>query len=182
MTLLSSERRYDGRVLNLDLDTVQFPDGSSGTLEMIRHPGASAVVPWLDDPSGPDPRVLLIRQFRHAADGVIWEIPAGRLDPGESPEQCATRELAEETGMRATRLERLTTIYTTPGFTDERIHLFSATGLAEGPHHREADEFLELRPTRWSVLMALIERGEIIDGKTLVALLYLGAFRALGRG
>jgi ADP-ribose pyrophosphatase len=149
---------------------------------MLRHPGASAVVPFLDDPAGSDPRVLLIRQFRHATDGVIWEIPAGRLDPGESPEQCARRELAEETGMRAERLERLTTIYTTPGFTDERIHLFVANGLKEGAHHREADEFLELRPTPWSVTMDLIERGEIVDGKTLVALLYLRAFRVGLRG
>lgn len=181
MTLLSSERRYDGRVLNLDLDRVRFPDGSTGTLEMIRHPGASAVLPLLDDPASDDPRVLLIRQFRHAADAVIWEIPAGRLDPGETPERCAARELAEETGMRAARLSRLTTIYTTPGFTDERIHLFVASGLEEGEHHREADEFLELRPTRWSEAMALIQQGDIVDGKTLVALLYYGAFRTGGR-
>jgi ADP-ribose pyrophosphatase len=182
MTLLSSERQYHGRIVNLDMDRVQFPDGSIGSLEMLRHPGASAVVPFLDDPAGPDPRVLLIRQFRHAADGVIWEIPAGRLDPGEPPEDCARRELAEETGMRAKRLERLTTIYTTPGFTDEKIHLFLASGLEEGAHHREADEFLELRPTPWSVTMDLIERGDIMDGKTLVALLYLRAFRAGLRG
>ncbi|MBL8980288.1 MAG: NUDIX hydrolase [Gemmatimonadetes bacterium] len=177
MTLTGSERRYEGRVIHLDVDTVRFPDGSTGQLEMIRHPGASAVVPMLDDPAGPDPRVLLIRQFRHAADGVIWEVPAGRLDPGETPEACARRELAEETGMRAGRLERLTTIYTTPGFTDERIHLFLAGGLEEGDHRREADEFMELRPTPWSEAMRLIERGEIVDGKTLVSLLYVQAFR-----
>ncbi len=177
MTLTGSERRYVGRVIHLDVDTVRFPDGSTGQLEMIRHPGASAVVPMLDDPAGPDPRVLLIRQFRHAADGVIWEVPAGRLDPGETPEACARRELAEETGMRAGRLERLTTIYTTPGFTDERIHLFLAGGLEEGDHRREADEFMELRPTPWSEAMRLIERGEIVDGKTLVSLLYVQAFR-----
>jgi len=182
MTRLSAERRYSGRVVSLDIDTVQFPDGSVSTLEMFRHPGAAAVVPFLDDPAGPDPRVLLIRQFRHAADGVIWEIPAGRLDPGEQPEECARRELAEETGMRAGRLERLTTFYTTPGFTDERIHLFVASGLHAGAHDREADEFLELCPTPWSVTMGLIERGEIMDGKTLVALLYLRAFRASLRG
>lgn len=177
MTLTGSERRYEGRIIHLDVDTVRFPDGSTGQLEMIRHPGASAVVPMLDDPAGPDPRVLLIRQFRHAADGVIWEVPAGRLDPGETPEACARRELAEETGMRAGRLERLTTIYTTPGFTDERIHLFLAGGLEEGDHRREADEFMELRPTPWSEAMRLIERGEIMDGKTLVSLLYVQAFR-----
>lgn len=182
MTLLSAVRHYTGRVVHLDMDTVRFPDGSVGTLEMLRHPGASAVVPFLDDPAGPDPRVLLIRQFRHAADGVIWEIPAGRLDPGETPEECARRELAEETGMRAERLERLTTFYTTPGFTDERIHLFLASGLRAGAPDREADEFLELCPTPWSVTLDLIERGEIMDGKTLVALLYLRAFRASLRG
>jgi ADP-ribose pyrophosphatase len=82
MTLLSTNRIYTGKVLNLDLDTVRFPDGSEGALEMIRHPGASAVVPFLDDPADPDPRVVLIRQFRHAADGYLWEIPRGRLEPG----------------------------------------------------------------------------------------------------
>src|SRR5690348_14290636 len=155
MTLLSSERKYHGRIISLDLDTVRFPDSSTGQLEMIRHPGASAVVPFLDDPRGPDPRVLLIRQFRHAADGYIWEIPAGRLDPGETPEQCAARELKEETGMVAGQLEWLTTIYTSPGFTDERIHLYLASVLEAGEHHREVDEFLELVPTPWSRVLDL---------------------------
>ncbi len=177
MTLISSERRYTGRIINLDLDTVRFPDGSSGTLEMIRHPGASAVVPFLDDPASADPQILLLRQFRHAADGYIWEIPAGRLDPGEIPEECARRELEEETGMRAGRIEHLLTIFTTPGFTDERIHLFLASVLTAGPHRREVDEFMELVPTRWSAAMELIRTGEITDGKTLTALLYAGAFR-----
>lgn len=181
MTLISTERRYQGRVISLDVDTVGFPDGSTGQLEMVRHPGASAVVPFLDDPGESDPRILLLRQFRHAADGVIWEIPAGRLDPGETPEACARRELAEETGMRASRLNRLTAFYTTPGFTDERIHLFMADGLEEGEHRREADEFMELRPTRWSAALDLIDRGELVDGKTLIALLFVQAFRGLGR-
>jgi ADP-ribose pyrophosphatase len=177
MTLLSSTREYSGRVVNLDLDTVRFPDGSAGTLEMFRHPGASAVVPFIDDPTDEDPRVLLIRQFRHAADGYIWEVPAGRLDPGEAPEACARRELEEETGMRARSLERLTTIYTTPGFTDERIHLFLAHGLDEGAHAREADEFMELHTLRWSRVGELIRGGEIQDGKTLAALMFVQCFR-----
>src|SRR5439155_14096585 len=155
MALISSERLYTGRIVNLDLDTVRFPDDSVGKLEMVRHPGASAVVPLLDDPGEPDPRVLLIRQFRHAADDFIWEVPAGRLDPGESPEACARRELEEETGMRARAIERLTTIYTTPGFTDERIHLFLARGLEQGEARREADEFMELHTLTWSAVMAL---------------------------
>ena len=178
MTLLSSTREYSGRVVNLDLDTVRFPDGSAGTLEMFRHPGASAVVPFIDDPADEDPRVLLIRQFRHAADGYIWEVPAGRLDPGEAPEACARRELEEETGMVAQRLERLTTIYTTPGFTDERIHVFMAVGLSRGEVAREADEFIEVDAMPLSRALSMVERGEIQDGKTSLALLYVAGFRA----
>lgn len=177
MTLIATERRYQGRIIHLDVDTVGFPDGSTGQLEMIRHPGASAVVPFLDDPAAPDPRVLLIRQFRHAAESFIWEIPAGRLDPGETPEDCARRELAEETGRRAGRLARLTTIYTTPGFTDERIHLFLAEQLEEGNHRREADEFMEVHEVAWSDVLSMMERGEVQDAKTLVALMHVGLFR-----
>ncbi len=177
MALVSTTRLYSGRIVNLDLDSVRFPNDSVGQLEMLRHPGASAVVPFLDPPGETDPRVVLIRQFRHAADGYIWEVPAGRLDEGEAPEACAERELEEETGMRARRLERLTTIYTTPGFTDERIHLFLAEGLEPGAEHREADEFMELHTVRWSTVMAMIERGEITDGKTLVSLLFVQSFR-----
>ena len=177
MSLVSSKRLYSGRIVNLDLDSVRYPDDSIGQLEMLRHPGAAAVVPFLDPPGSADPRSVLIRQFRHAADGYIWEVPAGRLDGGESPESCAERELEEETGMRARRLERLTTIYTTPGFTDERIHLFLADGLEPGAEHREADEFMELHTLRWSRVLEMIDRGEIVDGKTLVSLLFVQTFR-----
>ena len=176
MTLVATERLYTGRIVNLDLDTVRFPNGTTGRLEMIRHPGASAVVPLLDPLEHPDPRVLLIRQFRHAAEDYIWEIPAGRLDPGESPEACAARELEEETGMRAARLDRLTTIYTTPGFTDERIHLFLATGLTQGAEAREADEFMEVEIRHWSAVMAMVAAGEVVDGKTLVSLMFVQGF------
>jgi ADP-ribose pyrophosphatase len=177
MALISSQRQYSGRIVNLDVDTVRFPDGSIGQLEMLRHPGASAVVPFLDDPADPDPRLLLIRQFRHAAEGFIWEVPAGRLDPGETPEDCARRELEEETGMRARAIERLTTIYTTPGFTDERIHLFLARGLEQGEVRREKDEFMELHTLTWSSVMALARSGEIQDAKTLTSLLFVQCFR-----
>ena len=176
MALISTERLYTGRVVNLDRDTVRFPDGSAGQLEMLRHPGASAVVPFLDDPRASDPRVLLIRQFRHAADGFIWEVPAGRLDAGESPEACARRELEEETGRRARSVERLTTIYTTPGFTDERIHLFLAHGLEAGSERREADEFMELHELAWSAVMELVRTGAVQDGKTLTSLLLVQCF------
>jgi ADP-ribose diphosphatase len=177
MTLVSSERLYSGRVINLDRDTVGFPDGSTGQLEIVRHPGASAVVPFLDEPRGADPRIHVIKQFRHAANGPIWEIPAGRLDAGETPATCAQRELEEEIGMTADVLARLTTIYTTPGFTDEKIHLFMAHELRKGVHKREPDEFMEVHIRRWSELMGMVRTGEIQDGKTVAALLFIQCFR-----
>ena len=177
---ISSERVYTGRIVSLDVDTVRFPDGSTSTLEIFRHPGASAVVPFLSDPTGDDPQVLLIKQYRYAAGGYVYEIPAGRLDAGEDPADCARRELEEETGCTAERVERLTTIFTTPGFCDEQIHLFMAVGLTTGDARRVADEFLELEPMPLSGALAKIERGEIQDSKTICGLLYAAGF-GLGR-
>jgi ADP-ribose pyrophosphatase len=171
--LTSSRRVYTGRIINLDIDTVAFPNGATGELELIRHPGAAAVVPFLEDPGAPDPLVVLIRQFRHAANGYVWEVPAGRLDAGETPEDCARRELEEEAGLIARELRPLTTIYTTPGFTDERIHLFLAHELESGASQPEADEFVEVHRMRWSEVLGLICRGEVVDGKTLVALMFV---------
>ncbi len=175
---IEARRAYSGRIINVDLDRVRFPDGSEGELEMVRHPGASAVVPFLTDPDGPDPQVLLIHQYRYASEQFMWEIPAGRLDPGESPAECARRETREETGWDASRVEHLTTIYTTPGFTDERIHLFMATGLTPGEAEREHDEFIEVEAMTISRCMAMIQSGEITDGKTMIALMYAAGFRA----
>jgi ADP-ribose pyrophosphatase len=121
--------------------------------------------------------VLLIRQFRHAADDFIWEVPAGRLDPGETPEVCAARELEEEAGMVAGRIDRLTTIYTTPGFTDERIHLFLADRLTEGVTARDEDEFIEPVRLRLSDALRRVESGEISDAKTICTLLHAAVFR-----
>lgn len=178
MTKLSSRRAYTGKVISMDVDEVRFPDGSVGTLEMIRHPGASAIVPFLSDPDGDDPQVLLIRQYRHAADGYLYEIPAGRLNPGEAPRACAERELREETGCSAQTIEQLFTMYTTPGFTDEKIHVFMATGLKSGETSHEADEFLDLHPMLLSRALSMVEAGEIQDAKTALALLYTAGFRA----
>lgn len=177
MTRLSTSRPYAGRRISVDLDTVRFPDGSTGTLEMVRHPGASAVIPFLDPPGDADPRVILIRQYRYAAEGYLWEIPAGTLDPGDTPEGCAHRELREEAGCVAARMEHLVTIYTTPGFTDERIHLYAASGLTRVPSALEADEFLETHEVRWSEVGGMIRRGEIADAKSLAALMYVQCFR-----
>ena len=167
---ISSRRVYTGRVISLDVDEVRFPNGTTGELEMIRHSGASAVVPLLDAAKG-DPDVVLIRQYRYASNGYLYEIPAGRLDPDESPEECAGRELREETGYSAGRLRQLTTIYTTPGFTDERIHIFVAEELTNGLATPEADEFMELHPVPLSRAVAMIHSGEIVDAKTAIGLL-----------
>jgi ADP-ribose diphosphatase len=176
---LGSRRIYTGRVLNLDVDTVRFPNGSSGELEMIRHPGASAVLPVLSADDAEDPQLLLIRQYRYAAGGPIWEVPAGRLEDGEEPEACARRELLEETGASAGRWARLTTVYTTPGFTDERIHFFVARDLNvnQDATRREADEFMEVKALPVSRVLDMIRKGEITDAKTIVAVLFFAGFQ-----
>jgi ADP-ribose pyrophosphatase len=177
---VASRRVYTGKVVNLDIDQVHFPNGKVGELEIIRHSGASAVIPFLGDPAGDDPTILLIRQYRYAADGFIYEIPAGRLEPGEPPEECAVRELREETGCTAAKMEHLYPMYTTPGFTDEKIHLFVATGLVRGQSALESDEFVEVVPTAMSAALRLIKDGTINDAKTALSILYVAGF-FLGR-
>jgi ADP-ribose pyrophosphatase len=179
---IDGERVYDGRVIDIDLDRVRFPDGSVGELELIRHPGASAVVALdppgrLSDPG--QPIVVLIRQYRYAADGFVWEVPAGKLDPGEAPEVCARRELEEETGYRAGRLDHLSTIHTTPGFTDEVIHLFLGRDLEVGELGHEANEFIEIHEVLLGDAIEMIDNGEITDAKTICALTM--AARAVSR-
>ncbi|MEO8575699.1 MAG: NUDIX hydrolase [Gemmatimonadales bacterium] len=172
---ISSRRVYNGRVISLDVDTVRFPNGTVGELEMIRHPGASAVVPFLDDPTAADPRIVLIRQYRYAAGDFVFEIPAGRLDKDEAPDACAHRELREETGYSAERMVRMTTFYTTPGFTDESIHLFAASGLTAGSSSLEPDEILDLQVVSLSEAISMVAKGEIKDGKTMIGLLFAAA-------
>jgi ADP-ribose pyrophosphatase len=133
-------------------------------------------VPFASDPRGADPTILLIEQFRHAADGTLIEIPAGRLNPGEDPRVCAQRELLEEVGVKAGRLERLTTIWTTPGFTDERIHLFWAADLTADKHAREPDEFIEVTPKPLSEVLKLIRDGVICDAKTVLGIFFVAGF------
>jgi ADP-ribose pyrophosphatase len=178
MPKLSSRRVYSGRIINLDIDTVRFPNGSVGELEMIRHPGAAAVVPFLSDPAGEDPQILLLKQYRYAAEEFLYEIPAGRLDPEEDPFACAQRELIEETGCEAERIEHLYTFYTTPGFTDEKIHAFMAVGLRQGESRHETDEFITVETMTLSHALGLIEKGEIKDAKTALVILYAAGFKA----
>lgn len=163
--------------MDLGIDTVRFPDGSVGELEMIHHSGASAVLPVLSDPAGEDPQILLVRQYRYASGGYLHEVPAGRPDrPGEPWEECARRELREETGMEAGVLRYLTTIYTTPGFTDEQIRLYLATDLTAGETRYDADEFMETVRLPLSEALRMVRDGEITDGKTVCTLLYAAGF------
>jgi ADP-ribose pyrophosphatase len=175
---IRSERIYTGKIITLDRDTVRFPDGSTGEMDMVRHPGASAIVPFVSDVAGEDPQILLLRQYRYAAEQYLYEIPAGRLDPGETPHDCAVRELREETGCTASSIEYLFTMFTTPGFTDERIHVFLAAGLTRGNASHEADEFMTVETVTLSRALRLINQGEIKDAKTALAILFAAGFRA----
>lgn len=157
---------YKGRIVDFNLEEVHLPNGRTIQLEMVRHPGASAVVPLRDDG-----RVVMIRQFRHAAGGMIYEIPAGRLDPGEEPLACARRELAEEVGQTASQWDDLGVIWTTPGFTDEVIHLYLARGLKPVAQALEHDEVIEVVDRPLGEAIGMIRRGEIKDGKTICGLM-----------
>jgi ADP-ribose pyrophosphatase len=163
---------YKGRVVTLNVDTVTLPNGVTIDLEIVRHPGASAMVPMKDDAT-----VVLIRQFRHAAGGFIYEIPAGKLHPGEDPVVCAARELEEEIGYRADKLERLSSIFTAPGFTDEVIHIYKATGLTKAKQTLDRDEVLEVIEMPLQDAIAMIRTGTIRDAKTMIGLqsVYIGS-------
>jgi ADP-ribose pyrophosphatase len=156
---------YTGRVVTLNIDRVTLPNGVTVDLEIIRHPGAAAVVPMKEDDT-----VVLIRQFRHAAGGFIYEIPAGKLHPGEDPLNCAERELEEEVGYRASSFELLSSIFTAPGFADEVIHVYKAAGLSKGRQQLDRDEVLDVIEMSLSDAMAKIEDGTIRDAKTIVGL------------
>lgn len=162
---------YTGKVVTLNVDTVQLPNGVTVDLETIRHPGAAAVVPIKEDGT-----VVLIRQFRHAAGGFIYEIPAGKLSPGEDPLHCAARELEEEVGYRASSFELLSSIFTAPGFADEVIHVYKATGLTKGRQQLDPDEVLEIVEMPLDQAINRIQDGTIRDGKTIIGLqaVYIG--------
>jgi ADP-ribose pyrophosphatase len=175
---VDGKRIWEHRFLDAHLDQVRYPDGSMGEQVLIHHPGAAAVVPFLSDPRGADPQLLLIHQYRYATGGDLFEIPAGRLEPGEAPLTCAHRELLEETGCTAATMEPLTSFWTTPGFTNERIHIYLASDLTRGATAHEADEFIEVVTVPLSEALRRIEAGEITDAKTMIGILFSAGFRA----
>ena len=168
---MSGSRVFDGSLLKVHRDTVRLPDGSQGTREYIRHPGAVAVVPLFDDGA-----VLLERQFRYPHRREFIEIPAGKLEPGEPPVETAKRELLEETGYVAAHWKPLGVVHTAIAYTDEAIHLFMAKGLTEGTRKLDAGEFLETFKAPYADALAMIRDGRITDCKTVAALLWLKTF------
>lgn len=163
---LSSERVYQGRVINLRVDTVQLDDGKVSTREIVEHRGAVALVP-IDE----EGNVLLVKQYRRAADRELLEIPAGTLEIGEDPLDCARRELQEETGFSATTLESLTAFYPVPGYSTEFIRVYVAAGLQPALKGGDDDEEIEVVPTPFPRALEMIATGEICDGKTIIGLL-----------
>lgn len=165
-TTLSSETVFEGRIFRVRVDTVRLTDGKTAVREVVEHPGAAAVLPL--DGQG---RVLLVSQFRKPVEEVLWEIPAGKLEAGEDPWDCARRELEEETGYKCQQLEHLMSFYSSPGFSNEKIYVFLASGLTPGVPG--GDEKVELVPLELAEALAAIRSGQIRDAKTIAALLAL---------
>lgn len=156
---------FKGRIIDLSVETVTLPNGATAELEIITHPGAAAVVPMKDETT-----VVMIRQYRHAVGGFIYEIPAGKLHPGEDPRECAVREVEEEIGYKVGNLGPLLSFFTTPGFTNEVIHIFLGKDLQPGTQDLGADEVLEVLEMPIDKAIALIKEGTIRDGKTIIGL------------
>lgn len=175
--LVSREDIYSGRIIKLSIETVLLPGGREAKREVVRHPGAVAIVPLIS----PD-EVILIKQFRYCAGKALWEIPAGTLEADETPIECAGRELMEETGYRAGRLEPMGGFFTAPGFCTEFLHLFVATELEPCASKLDDDEQIAVHRLLLEEALRKISSGEIIDAKTMVGLLGLGRMRPETRG
>lgn len=165
-TLVDRRDVFQGRVISLHVDRVRLATGREATREVVDHPGGVAVLPVLEDG-----RIVLVRQYRHAAGTVLWEVPAGKLEPGETPFDCARRELEEETGLAAERWTARGHAFTTPGFCNEVLHLFIADGCRFGKPHPDEDEQLAPVVMAPDDVTQLIATGAIQDFKTLVLLL-----------
>lgn len=161
--LLERRAAYEGRMLHVYSDRVEIC-GRETTREVVLHPGACAILPVTEKKE-----ILFVRQYRYAAEETLLEIPAGKIDPGEAPDVCAARELTEETGFRAERLRKLGAVFTTPGFCNEKIHLYLADRLVPAHQHLDTDEFLDVVKIPLDEALEMIRNGEISDAKTLAA-------------
>lgn len=165
---LHSEIVYQGRAFSVRRDQVEMPNGKSVNLDVVQHTGAVTLIPI--DSEG---KVWFVRQYRHPAQKSLLELPAGTLEPDEPPEDCARREIREEIGMAADRLEKLGKFYMAPGYSTEFMHVYLATGLHESPLEGDEDEFLSIEKIHMGNVFSMAAAGEIQDGKTLAALLLL---------
>ena len=161
---IGGEEVFSGKILKVNLDQVRLPGGKTGMRVVVHHPGAVAIVAVQED------KILMVRQYRYAVGQDLLEIPAGKLDPQEEPFHCAERELREETGYRG-ELTSLGKIYTTPGFTDEVIHLFLARNLIWDPLSPDEDEVLQVESLPWTEAVRRAEQGEFLDAKTIVSII-----------
>ena len=162
---VNEERKYTGNIINVDKVTVVLPDGRESTRDVVRHPGASVILSITDDG-----KIIMVEQYRKPCEMISLELPAGKLDAGEPPEECAKRELQEETGYIAGKLAKVLTIHSTPGFSDEVLHMFVATDLVEKNAHPDEDEFISCRKYDISELISMVEKGEITDAKTIIGI------------
>lgn len=165
---LATEKIFDGRVVKLRVDTVELPNGQQAKREVISHPGGVGVIA-LDDNNN----VLLVKQFRPGAKDVLLEIPAGKLEYGENPEECGKRELLEETGFKSTEFYHLSRFYVTPAYCEEIINVYYAKGLIKEKQNLDADEFLNVEKIPFDTLFTMVMSGEITDAKTVIATLKL---------
>ncbi|HLW37344.1 MAG TPA: NUDIX hydrolase [Candidatus Eremiobacteraceae bacterium] len=173
VTIHGTRRVFEGRVITVRVDEVEYPNGHRGTVEVVEHRGGVAII------AQPEPRqIVLVRQFRPAIGQLLWEVPAGKLEPGEQPLQCATRELIEETGYRCREMRHLWTFYTAPGFCTELLHLYRAEELIAGEAQPEASEQIEMRAFDVDAAWEMVMKDELPDAKTQIALAWA---RALAR-
>lgn len=164
---LQTEHIYKGKIISVQLDQVELPDGSKSVREIVKHPGAVAIVPFTKDG-----KMVVVRQFRKPLEKEIYEIPAGKLEQGEDPETCALRELEEETGYTPRKINFITSFYTSPGFANELLYLYEAEDLEEGKAHPDADEFVEMSEISLDEGLELMKNEQIHDAKTAFALIY----------
>lgn len=169
--ILSSEVVYQGPLFRVQHDKIVEPDGKKNERDVIRHNGSVVILALDDSKSKKDPWLVMERQYRHAANQYLWELPAGKLEAGEAPLEGAKRELEEETGYRAKKWKPLVEYYASPGFLGESMKVFLAEGLQAGDAHPEEDEEIELRLVKLSDALKMIEKGAILDGKTLTSVL-----------
>ena len=169
--LLRREKLYVGKIVNLVVDHVKYHSGNEAVREIIEHPGGGVILPVFENND-----ILLVKQYRYPIGEDVIELPAGKLDNNEDPQHCAERELREETGYVARRWTKLTTIMTTPGFCNERLHIYMAQELSPSPHGQsleEGEQTIKLLRVPLVEAVAMVERGEIVDGKTIAGI-FLG--------